>query len=76
MADERRCYVVGDERGGEGRSVSSTEQAHRLVYGLKKLSKPPWPCGLKEKASVSGAEDCGFESRQGPIFFWCTSRHC
>ena len=23
------------------------------------------PCGLMDKASVSGTEDCGFESHQG-----------
>ena len=25
------------------------------------------PCGLMDKASVSGAEDCGFESHQGRL---------
>ena len=30
-----------------------------------------WPCGLMDKASVSGAEDCGFESHQGRIFCKC-----
>ena len=30
------------------------------------------PCGQMDKASVSGAEDCGFESRQG----WKASGKC
>ena len=27
-----------------------------------------WPCGLMDKASVSGAEDCRFESCHGRTF--------
>ena len=27
-----------------------------------------WPCGLMDKASVSGAEDCRFESCHGRHF--------
>ena len=33
------------------------------------LPVPRRPCGLMDKASASGAEDCGFESHQGRIIF-------
>ena len=35
-----------------------------------------WPCGLMDKASASGAGDCGFESHQGRFFFFYLSFLC
>ena len=32
------------------------------------VSMPAWPRGLMDKASVSGAEDCRFESCRGRFF--------
>ena len=32
------------------------------------------PCGQMDKASVSGAEDCGFESHLGCIFCFCSRK--
>ncbi len=34
------------------------------------LSGVGWPCGLMDKASASGAGDCGFESHQGRFFLF------
>lgn len=32
-------------------------------------------CGLTDKASVSGTEDCGFESHQGRLHYFCQYLH-
>ena len=40
-----------------------------LIYMMKSKGthRHPCPCGLMDKASASGAEDCGFESHLGRL---------
>lgn len=42
-----------------------------MFSNIKSKFQSPYyrPCGLMDKASASGAEDCGFESHQGRIIF-------
>ena len=42
-----------------------------LCYDAECITLKHRPCGLMDKASVSGAEDCGFESHQGRTFLFC-----
>ena len=50
--------VGSNPAGVEGSNEFSFSLAHMAKYS---------PCGLMAKALVSGAKDCGFESRQGCV---------
>ena len=45
---------------------------YKIYYNL--LLFHQGPCGLMDKASASGAGDCGFESHQGRYFFFGAPR--
>ena len=60
--------------------LSPTRPTHRLGTtrdiirgGGHPLGRTPSPSGLMDKASVSGAEDCGFESHLGWFFYFFPS---
>lgn len=58
-------YISFSRASRPGRNT--TPAIYKIYYNL--LLFHQGPCGLMDKASASGAGDCGFESHQGRYFF-------
>ena len=62
--------------GQSNTQVSLPIAMSESLVSLEQDTAIGWPCGLMDKASVSGAEDCRFESCHGRHFwFWISNNN-